>query len=687
MQLRAVVLVALLASCGDDLPGAPPIRIHVGGELASLARELVDPIPYAGLSVEVSDDPAGAAAAGGGLRIALVADLDCRECYRIEAVGPRAFVVHGDAPLGVQYGLAQVLEGLGFRFASPFATRVPTAPAPGPALEAALGVTHEPAIGRRGIHLHTLHPIEGYAAMWEPGEGNLADARRIVDWVVKNRGDYLQWVALDDILSPERLEPWRAHTRAIVDYARARGLETGIAIQLFGRSNLQLGFDLIDDEAGDHRAQIEARFSHLTGLGFDVVNLSFGEFFGADPDTFIASVDLSYEVMTAAAPGTEVLATIHVGDSPEQRVDYMGENFIYYFLVKYADPRIVPLVHTVMFYDLFEDAGGAYHHEDFAEHREYLLERLAAGQRVGYFPETAYWVAFDNSVPLYLPLYVRSRWVDLDGIAAAATAGGFGNLDEHILFSSGWEWGYWQNDWAALRASYATPADWRTLLRELHAAWPGGDALADLAIELAEVQHRHLLEGRLMAYLAGRDLYIDAGDTAGIVSQPDRVTYADLAAMDAAGRDGFAAGVVAELATLVAELEPLAARAAPLTTDADRFVRELGDGVVVTALRARFALASYRAVLAHLAGDAAGRDAALAERDAALEAARPVVARRHADLHMPDPTDMVSFFENRTFYQFGYLEKADTLCYWEREVVEVANLVTGSSSPIPPCVM
>jgi hypothetical protein len=60
-----------------------------------------------------------------------------------------------------------------------------------------------------------------------------------------------------------------------------------------------------------------------------------------------------------------------------------------------------------------EDAGGAYAHDTFDEHRAFLEENLAAGETVGYFPETAFWVAFDNSGPTYLPLYVRSRWTDL----------------------------------------------------------------------------------------------------------------------------------------------------------------------------------------------------------------------------------------------------------------------------------
>ena len=36
---------------------------------------------------------------------------------------------------------------------------------------------------------------------------------------------------------------------------------------------------------------------------------------------------------------------------------------------------------------------------------EFLFDRLENGLPVAYFPESAYWVAFDNSVPTYLPMY------------------------------------------------------------------------------------------------------------------------------------------------------------------------------------------------------------------------------------------------------------------------------------------
>jgi len=575
----AYAIAALVMACGDN--SAPPgVTIEAAPELTALMRAWAEPL---GDAVAVVDE-AGAPGSR-DVRVAVLADLDCRECYQIEEIGD-GYLVHGDAPLGVQYGLDALFEGLGFRFAHPQDTIAPQAIRFRPGLGD--GLRHQPEVGRRrGIHLHTLHPIEGYRAMWEPGEENLATARRIVDWVVKNRGNYLQWVALDNILDPAQAAPWREHTRAIIDYAHARGIEVGIGLQLFGSGSLQLGFDLVDDDERAVRPQIEERFPILTeGLDWDVFSLSFGEFFGADPDAFIAAVNDTYDVMAELAPEADMLATIHVG-SPDQRVTYMGEEMVYYFLVQFADPRIVSMVHTVMYYDLYEDTGGAYQQDDFADHRRYLLDRLADRLPVAYHPETAYWIAFDDSVPLYLPLYVRSRWLDLDRLAADAEARGAAPLDQHILFSSGWEWGYWQNDWASLRASFERPARWQDLLRDLFAGMPDGDQVARLAIELTDIEHRALIEERLAPYLSARDFYIDLGADLDppIVSQPDRVELDELAAMSASERAELAARVGGGLDRLAGDLAPLAERAAGLVDAGERAVREVADGVLVTDAR------------------------------------------------------------------------------------------------------
>lgn len=646
--------------------------------VAPVAEAFVATIPFEGLAVEVDDDPEAAARKGKGVRVALVPEGDCADCYVVEGDGD-AWVVRGGAPLGLQYGLAALLEGYGFRFHHPYDTRVPAE------LGAVADFPREgaPDVPRRGIHLHTLHPIEGLWDVWEPGDENLARAARVADWAVKNRANHLQWVALDDIQGDDdTLAEWRDHTRAVIDDAHRRGLTTGLGIQLFGSSNLQLAWDLVD-EAGDaasQEAQMSARLDGIADLGFDTINLSFGEFSGEDPATFVASVDQAYAEIQEALPGVEVDATIHVGNYDDLRVEYQGEELQYYFLVDYANPEIVPWVHSVMFYDLFEDAGQAYHHDEFDEHRAYLLDRIENGEPVGYFPETAYWVAFDNPVPVYFPLYMRSRAVDLDGIRAVGT------LPQHVLFSTGWEWGYWQNDVASLRMSYDPALGWEDAIGGMFAPWSGGDGLASAIVQLAEAQHAALLEGRLVAYLAGRDAFIDLGDRIDIHSQPDRVELTEVAGLAEADRAAFAETVVGGLTAHAADVRAALEAARSSGADgADPWVAEVLDGMEVTALRTEFAVAAWGAAVT--AADGGDPTVQVAAADAAMDAARDVVARRRASFHDPNGERLVAIDENPTLYDYGYLLRADQLCFWERERIQLDNALGVSNEEVPGCAL
>ncbi len=670
-------------------PSAPAISIYVDADTHELIQAFAAPIPYDRMSVELVDDPVAAALDASDIAIAIVPDMDCTECYRLERAGETGLVVRGDAPLGVQYGLAHMLEELGFRFFHPWKTYVPSHPEL-PEDPAAFDVDHVPEMETRGLHLHTLHPVEAYYAFWEPGAENLADAERIVDWLIKNRGNYVQWVALDDIiLYEDHALAWREHTRALLDMIHSRGVRAGLGIQLFGQSNLQQAFDLIDAEDGDPppRDEMEARYPIiLDGLDFDSISLSFGEFFGEDPQAFIDNVNLAYTVLQEQAPATRMTATIHVGGGEELRVDYQGENLIYYFLVKFADPEIVPWIHTVMYYDLFESADGAYDHTDFGEHRAYLLERLAEGSPVGYHPETAYWVAFDVSVPTYLPLYVRSRWLDLAEIRSAAEAAASSPLEEHVIFTSGWEWGYWQNDYTALRASYELPEDWAPLIRDmLSALGATGEAMAEATIRLADAQHDYLMGKRLAAYMAGRDVYIDLGDEIDIHSQPDRPSFTEVVAMNAAERAAFAADVVAELEAFRSEIAAIRSAFDPTSDDAaEPWVAELVDGMEIDEARLRFIHAAYSAALSF--AESQTDDGWLGLAEEALEDGRAIVARRHESLHLPQPDRILFGTTNATLYQWGYLKQADELCYWDREAAQLRRLVADSDEAAPPCV-
>ena len=662
--MRAVALVVLLIACGDNVRGN--IALESPGPWRGAFSEFVSLSNYGGLVLGTEGD----------FRISIVQDPAIpAESYRIDSIGVDHWTVRARDILGAQYGAADAIESLGLRFRHPFETYVPREIAGAPET----GVLHEPEIRVRGFQLHTLHPIESYFGFWEPSAGSLNDARRIIDWIIKNRGNYVEWVALDDIMdpaNPDKHAAWKAHTQAIIEYAHSRGVRVGLNIQLFGSSNLQAAFDLHDDEKVAVPESIDQRLPLITqDLPFDIYHLSFGEFFGTDPAVFISSTNEVLRQLRLRAPQAELHGFVHVGKT--HRVTYMNRDLIYYFLVQYADPTITPDIHTVMYYNLYDDAGGAYQHDMFDEHKQYLLDRMCANLPVSYVPETGYWVAFDNSVPMYLPLYVYSRWRDLDGLSKE----GCGPLDQHILFTTGWEWGYWLHDVTALRASYELPPSPKQLIE--HAYAPDlGAAGADLIDQLMNEQKRALIDQRLAGYLSARDAVIDIGRMADppIISQPDRIQFMQMLAPDF-DLGAFQTNVVDALDAHADKLDELAGKLAALDLADTRWTREVSQGFEIDRLRARFMHLLYNATAARAGGGSGKADY---DRAVALLAeATKVVQARHGDLHDTHRRRLLDKVSNATVYQYGYLYHADSLCYWKRELIQVGNIL-GTSTETPP---
>ncbi|MER2560199.1 MAG: hypothetical protein ABTQ32_05760 [Myxococcaceae bacterium] len=676
--MRLALVLTLLTSCAPAPTGIDFVTTDVTAPLVQASLEFV---PDPRVTTQRSSAPRTAAGRA-SVTVAVVERSDCTDCYRIDRDGSR-LVISGGLPLGVQYGVAHVLELHGYRFHHPWKTYVP--PDFLPIDPAAYGQEHAPEVDvRRGLHLHTLHPIEALYDFWVPSAKNLEGARRTIDFVVKNRGNFVSMYALDDITNDdEKTRAWRAHTKQILAYATSRGVDLGIAIQLFGKANLQLSFDLIDDETSPNAlAELERRLHVLLDeTPYASVQVAFGEFFKADPAQLVQKVDETYAALQRVRPGVEMVCSVHVGNFPDLRVDYMGVRQLYYFLIRYANPAIVPWVHTVFFYNLYDDAGGAYLHDDFSEHRAFLEERVRTGKPVAYYPESAYWIAFDNSVPTYLPLYMKSRHLDLARLKDA------GRLRQHVLFSTGWEWGYWQTDVATLRMTYELPSTWSDPVREQFAPFAEkGLAAADLVRRLGDAQYDGLLTKRLAAYLASRDEVIEVGKARGIVSQPDRVLFGDLRAMTPSERAAFVTRVLDPLEQLAARQTELDDALVALGLPLDNpWLAELSDGFAITAGRSRFIHALYRAVaVSSEGGDAA---ALLKSAEDELAKAETVVRRRRNALWDPDAIEVLRNNDNPTFYDYGYLREADTLCFWKRERAQVRNLLLGEGLFIPACVL
>jgi cell division protein ZapA (FtsZ GTPase activity inhibitor) len=103
-------------------------------------------------------------------------------------------------------------------------------------------------------------------------------------------------------------------------------------------------------------------------------------------------------------------------------------------------------VHTVMFYGLKDKIAPVYENENLL-HMLDILKRAQQKREVWYYPESAYWISFDNAVPMFLMPYLQTR---LEDILLMDSLG----VDGHLTFSSGWEWGYWLIDWSIARWSW-----------------------------------------------------------------------------------------------------------------------------------------------------------------------------------------------------------------------------------------
>ncbi len=656
--------VALMQAFAFDLPA----------ELRAGVRSSADPAAEVG-----SPGP-------GTTRIAVVRDASiAAEGYRLERAA-NGFVVRGGDPLGEQYGLAALLEAMDVRFFHPDESFVPTTLAtPDPTV---FGPVVVPEMRERGFMPWTLHPIEAFFALWEPSGAHQREAERIIDWAVKNGANFFTYPALDNIARmPSEQAAWEAHTQAIVAYAHMRGLRVGLGVQLFGGASLQRALTLVPSGATDVAGAIETRLGTFSAIPFDSIQLTFGEFSGEEPQVFIDTLNLAYATIQRVMPGTIVSATIHVGDFPSTHVTYMGTDLLYYFLVRYADPAIVPWVHSVMAFTLFEPVSGAYGHTEFGEHREYLFSRLAAHQPVSYSPETAYWVTYDDSVPLYLPLYVRSRLTDLARIRARATADGTAQLDSQVIFSSGWEWGYWQNDWAALRMMQHLPVSEGALYHDMLDPLPDGSAVADIVNDLMEIEHRAVIDEELSAYTAGVDASFQLGLDMGFWSEPRRPSFVEVQAMSPSARATFRTDVLARLATFRTDLVAIEARLAALSIDPDdRWLGEIVDGVHVTRVRVDFAIAVWTAAV-DLA-DGTNVDAAFPRLMTIEAEAATVVAHRLAHFHAPNGAELTAEVRHSALlYQYGYLRHANNLCYYRRERIELDNLAHGGHVPVPNCLL
>jgi hypothetical protein len=646
--------------------------------------------------------------------------------------GTSAIVVDGragedDIDDGVKFGAYALMESLGFAFLHPLD---PLSPPELPAVAPARDRTTAPRWPVRGLQIHTMHPLELTDLLqgWGPDgpqdekgwQGMLGEWDMVLEWLLANGQNRVHWVWLgaptwaEFADSEERIE----RMNILVDRAHEFGLKVGVDVPI--RLQQQHAWRLVREEGtlDDETEQIRQRVAYLMQADFDYLATESGstEFTSVDDRRMVDWMDALTEVVVDGH-GKEVWIKVHAstGQTVENFSDpETGEPLNFNFLPHYADERLGVMPHTVQHYAL-DDQAPTYGNTDFDFMREFLQEEI--GRRpVAWHPETAYWVSFDVDVPLFLPVYAKTRLHDLRLIARDEDEGRTGRAEHagkpmqgQFTFSSGWEWGYWLQEVVTARAAWDprldVEDDREALALSLEPATRVFGEVADdvneILVDAADAQDENMIQGLVagryprdiaklsgQAYLQGTETWDDVADLAAdwlgqehARTQPDKYGMVEMRG-PLFDHDVYDEDIEPLLDEMELRLTNIADRLEALREQVPEHALPLFDDLLasarLTALRATQVRALYDYVDAQeRERPQARQEEHLADARQALDRAAELVAEREQAYRVPADR-IAGWRDNPTAYPFTYLWTVRSLHYWWRDE---GKAVLAPSSP------
>ncbi|KAJ3215531.1 hypothetical protein HDU67_000319 [Dinochytrium kinnereticum] len=644
------------------------------------------------------------------------------------------------------HGNRAALEELGFAFLHPFAPSIPPAGLLYANTSAPLNILEAPRWTQfRAIHYHTQHPLEltPFLQGWgdtgptdEKGwESHFSEWELCCEWLLANRQNGFEWAMLESDRwnsgKFSRCEERIQRLKRIVDAGHAYGLMIGVDVPIAFAQ--QHSFRLLKNGKTSmknlprEKEEIKASLDWIMKAGFDFLGTEVengtSEFTHVPPQHMLEWMNCSADY-AAQKYNVPMHIKIHcsTGQVAKGFVDERtGDDINYNMLPYYASNNLGVLPHTVETYGL-DDPAPTYGNTDFGYMREYIKWELRNGNRsVVFYPETAYWVSFDIDLPLFLPLYAERRVHDLRLIASDEDAEPtHGRMDGQLIFSSGWEWGYWMNDVVAARAAWdpktSAPSPREAFVLSL---WPIvrhlGSGLREQAESLladwAIAQKDLLILGKTSpdadaptkiqqrnghGYLEGWDTWDDVSKLLGKLTQPDRMgliefkqgeTWRSWFARMRGKQIPKAIDYEKEVAPLLLAMDEtfrgLADRTEALAGKVPEYLRDVWDDIAdsarITALRARHVRLLYEYVFSTKDVPAGVKGAEVGDIEkaraavAVVRAAHVVVARRELKYRVP-ASRIASWTNlnttNPTAYPFTYLWTVHSLHLWWRDTAQ-----------------
>ena len=707
-RVGLVVACATLLSAG--VGGAQPrwsieapadADLAIGEQLA--VADLRQDLRRLGVGVSAQRVPAAAGCAPGEVRVAVLghgpaararlawAPLGAQE-YLIDEQrcgSGRRVVLAGGSLLAGQWAVYDFLHRLGVRYFHPEQTFYPPGPVwPGQPMH----VREGPAFRERSMHLHGDHPVDLSPPRDLAGLPMADYQRRWIDWNVK-----LRQTLVDGGFDPALVGsyPYDRGFPRVAGLNLANGQQGGRPVLDPGDRSASLR-----PESAQIAAAIERALAPVAGLP-DVsaltVLFSPSEFTQAGEDQTVERLTTVARTVRERHPGVRVF-TINHGTHQEP---LPGHRVRFFDLSQFAPPEMGVLVHPLMLYDLQRPAAGVYGNADFGHLQRWLLAQQAV-RPIVYYPESSWWLTFDQAVPLYLaPATLEARQWDLRWLAPhlARQDGAAAGVVGHHLFTSGQEWGYWLIDYCVARMTWDLAFTHDRCLDDFTDQLAGGPEIRAVLRAVEERQVREVRDPELLRYLVGSDDEIETADRMGLRFHPLPPAPAEVVGWSDDQVEQLRARSLVPLAGVAAAYQGFADRVEALLPRQSAaqapWVREVRDGLRAYGLRAGHAVAIYEGALAvraaagpGAAADGAALARALSRARASTELARVVIRRRESDYRYPPPLTTAGdergtpgAIANRTIYPYRYLSRTHRLFYWTRPDEQLAELVRAARGP------
>jgi hypothetical protein len=556
---------------------------------------------------------------------------------------------------GLTFGIYGLLdEVLGFRFIHPKTTIKPEKVV----WPQELNYSSSPRFSKHGFHLHTQHPLELTEQLHNPDFPNAwQDVKAYIDWLVRNRQNYWEWCLLRTV----DIDKWQPHAKRMVDYSHQRGIMAGVDVSL--HMIQQRTFQLYRNWPKSWRSkeeQLQRSLAELFYADWDFLNVEFNtaEFVGGK-DKLKSRLKKTLIATTRNQYHSSIMGRKHVVSEENM----MGEQADVFSANDSIDLYRGVGIHTVMMYSLEDSVAPVYENENFHHiYRDMVNENKV--REVWFYPESAYWVTYDNSVPMLLLPYLSGR---LNDILLCEKE----NVPNHLTFSSGWELGYWAVDWSIARWSWSSsfggkehvpePMEWVTALGY------SSDVKTNLESHL-ELQQEYLLNKNLLRYMCAQTVTDELSLFRKQFQPRPDFTFKWLARKsDAATRDEVEKVGIAQLQEYYSKSEALNLKLSMLTgTIPHSPMSEYFMALQLTSLRTKHRACTVNAILSHREKRKDDKAHWLRKASEIREQGLQFVNLLEQD-YKYDPEYLYGERYSHTSYPYGYMYAPHTLHFWRRE--------------------